>query len=242
MKIYAWSDLHNEFSLFAPPLIAADVVVLAGDIDIGDRGVRWANSAFACPVVYVAGNHEFYRGHIDKSLEKMRSAASAHVHVLNDESWQWNGVRFLGATSWTDFSSTGDVSAASREALELMSDYRVIRADASYRRLRPRDIAIRSEASYAWLAIQLATPFEGLTVVVTHHAPLLSVAGDKQSGHLTAAYANDWPELVEKADVWFFGHTHQAVDKNIMGCRVISNPRGYPKEQTGFNVNLEIDL
>ena len=79
MKVIVYSDLHNEFSIFLPPPNAADLVILAGDIDIHARGVKWASETFSCPVIYVAGNHEFYKGHIDGTLKKMRDAAAPHV-------------------------------------------------------------------------------------------------------------------------------------------------------------------
>ena len=65
MNIAIYSDLHNEFSEYIPPKTDADLMVLAGDINVLERGVEWANEVFCCPVIYVCGNHEFYRGHID---------------------------------------------------------------------------------------------------------------------------------------------------------------------------------
>ena len=40
------SDLHNEFSLFKPDVeeCSVDVVILAGDIDKGSKGIYWARS------------------------------------------------------------------------------------------------------------------------------------------------------------------------------------------------------
>jgi len=65
MKIRILSDLHLEFQQWSPPKADADVVVLAGDIDVGIRGVEWARRSFpSSPVVYVPGNHEFYRCHM----------------------------------------------------------------------------------------------------------------------------------------------------------------------------------
>jgi predicted phosphodiesterase len=81
MKLYVLSDLHNEFSPFLPVSGDYDLVVLAGDIDVKARGVKWANEVFVCPVIYVCGNHEFYGGHIDHTLRKMEKGASSHVHV-----------------------------------------------------------------------------------------------------------------------------------------------------------------
>ncbi len=242
MKIQIYSDLHLEFSEFMPSSIDADLVVLAGDIGLQAKGVKWANEAFKCPVIYVCGNHEFYKGHIDNTLRKMRDAAGPHVHILENESFVWQQTRFLGTTTWTDFSSTGDVVAATSLAREWMNDFKVIRADASYRRLRPDDLVTRNQLARAWLAEELAKPFAGKTVVISHHAPTPTVAGDKHDGHLNAAYSNHWPELIEQADVWIFGHTHQAVDTTLSGCRILSNPRGYPGEETGFRADFTIDL
>ncbi|MDC6379917.1 metallophosphoesterase family protein [Pseudomonas graminis] len=242
MKIQIYSDLHLEFSEFVPSPIDADLVILAGDIGVQAKGVKWANEAFQCPAIYVCGNHEFYKGHIDGALRKMRDAAAAHVHILENESFVWQQTRFLGATAWTDFSSTGDLVAATSMAREWMNDFRVIRADASYRRLRPDDLVTRNQVARAWLAEELAKPFDGKTVVITHHAPTPTVGGDKHDGHLNAAYSNDWPELIAQADFWIFGHTHQAVDTTLSGCRILSNPRGYPGEETGFRADFEIEI
>ena len=242
MKLQIYSDLHNEFASFAVPGSAADVAILAGDIHTKARGVIWAGEAFSCPVIYVCGNHEFYGGHIDHTLRKMKEAALPHVHVLENETFIWNQIRFLCATGWTDFSSTGNVVAATQTAWNWMNDFRVIRTGESYRRLRPSDLISRNHASFAWLTKELDEPFDGQTVVVTHHAPIPEVMGDKHEGHLSAAYSNRWHELLDKADLWIFGHTHRAVDITLDDCRVVSNPRGYPNEDTGFDPGLVIDL
>lgn len=87
MKLYVVSDLHNEFSPFEVPSTAsglADLIILAGDVDKKSKGVTWANGAFQKPVVYVGGNHDYYQGHIDRTLIKMQEAAAPHVHVLEN--------------------------------------------------------------------------------------------------------------------------------------------------------------
>ncbi|VVN80647.1 metallophosphoesterase [Pseudomonas fluorescens] len=242
MKIQIYSDLHLGFAPFEPAITDADVVILAGDIDIKSRGVVWANDTFQCPVIYVCGNHEYYGGHIDHTLQKMRDAAAPHVHVLENETVILNQTRFLVTTAWTDYSSTGDVVAAKRIAWDWMNDFTVIRTDANFRRLRPDDLIAKSKAAYAWLTDELDKPFAGKTVVVTHHAPTLEYVSGDFPEHLIAAYANNWPELLNKADLWIYGHTHIAADFVKGGCRVVSNPRGYPSEDTGFDQELQIDI
>lgn len=242
MKIQIFSDLHLGFARFEPAPSDADVVILAGDIDIKSRGVNWANDTFQCPVIYVCGNHEFYGGHIDHTLRKMKEAAAPHVHVLENETLILDKTRFLVTTAWTDYSSTGDVVASKRAAWECMNDFAVIRADEGYRRLYPDDLIAKSKAASAWLTQELEKPFDGQTVVVTHHAPVLDYVGDTLPENLIAAYANDWPELLDKADLWVYGHTHVSADFLKNGCRVVSNPRGYPNQQTGFNPDFLIEI
>ena len=231
MKLQIFSDLHLEFAQLEPVSRDADLVIFAGDIDLKSRGVTWANEVFQCPVIYVCGNHEYYRGHIDYTLLRMKEAAMPHVHVLENEVLILDQIRFLVTTAWADYSSTGDTVASKRAALEGMSDFAVIRADECYRRLSPNDLIAKCKAAYAWLTQELEKPFDGKTVVVTHHAPALDHVGDDHPENLIAAYANDWPELLDKADLWIYGHTHFAADFIKSGCRVVSNTRGYPNQK-----------
>ncbi len=242
MKIAVYSDLHNEFSEFVPPMLDVELVVLAGDISVRGQGVEWANAAFDCPVIYVPGNHEFYRGHLDRTLTKMQQAAAGHVHVLDNHTLIVGDVRFLAATGWTDFTSTGDYRVAMSLCWEWMSDFTQIRIGEGFRKLRPVDLIARNICARDFLATELAKDFGGKTVVVTHHCPIEAVAGDAHEGHLGAAYFNQWGDLVSQADAWIFGHTHYAVDTIVSGCRLISNPRGYPGEKTGLVPDFIIEI
>ncbi|ERV37565.1 hypothetical protein Q069_00064 [Pseudomonas aeruginosa BL15] len=242
MKISVLSDLHLEFKPFEPVVSDADLVVLAGDIHTRERGVKWANQTFSCEVLYILGNHEFYGGHFDRTLEKARQAAETHVHVMENDVFIKDGIRFLGCTGWTDFAAMGDVTAASSEARGTMTDFRVIRAGSNFHKLRTDEVASRSRQSHAWLTAELERPFNGKTMVVTHHAPLVEVGGHENQGPITASYCNNWHSLVTLSDAWIFGHTHHAVDVELGGCRLVSNPLGYPNEQTGFDPYKVLDL
>lgn len=242
MKLQIYSDLHNEFARFDPAPSDADVVILAGDIDLNSRGVKWANETFKRPVIYVCGNHEYYGGHIDHTLRKMKDAAMPHVHVLENEVLTLDQTRFLVTTGWTDFSSTGDVMAATLICGQLMNDFKMIATEDNYRRLRPADVVELNRAAFEFLEDELCKPFEGKTVVVTHHCPVAELAGEENDGHLSAAFFNRWHTLLPLVDVWIFGHTHRAVDVELGGCRIISNPLGYPGEETGFAPNLTVEI
>jgi hypothetical protein len=53
------------------------------------------------PCVYVAENHEFYKGSVDEGPEKRRSAFPGKRIVVI------NCVLFIGATLWTDYEIMG---------------------------------------------------------------------------------------------------------------------------------------
>lgn len=242
MNVLLYSDLHNEFQRFIPPELEADVVILAGDIDIQARGVLWANETFRCPVIYCAGNHEAYKGHLDRTLAKMKAAAASHIHVMENELLIFGNVRFLVGTGWTDFSATGDTVAASMTCAREMTDFKMIRADSNYRRLRPADLIAKNHATREFLSQELSRPFAGKTFVVTHHAPVVEVAGDEHDGHVSAAYFNRWHGLVDQANYWAFGHTHHSTDTVLGRCRLLSNQRGYPGEDCGFDPGKIIEI
>ncbi|MNF99562.1 3',5'-cyclic adenosine monophosphate phosphodiesterase CpdA [compost metagenome] len=97
-----------------------------------------------------------------------------------------------------------------------------------------------------WLRTKLAEPFDGRTVVITHHAPTLRSLQDNPhaGGHMDAAYANRWEDLMgcDQVALWVHGHSHTAVDYDVAGTRVVCNPRGYPGEDTGFSPGLVLTL
>ena len=59
MNLQIVSDLHLEFGPLSLPVKDTDVLIAAGDIDVGEAGIKWLQQ-FQCPVIYVAGNHEYW--------------------------------------------------------------------------------------------------------------------------------------------------------------------------------------
>ena len=88
----------------------ADLVILAGDINLGTKGVEWIKSTITdTPVIYVLGNHEYYKGTYPKTLNAIRSSASgSNIHVLENKAITFGDITFHGATLWTDFALMGD--------------------------------------------------------------------------------------------------------------------------------------
>lgn len=248
MKIHLLSDLHNEFSELEPTTAQADVVVLAGDVHVREKSIAWAAKAFAGKrIVQVLGNHEYYGGSLGHTRYKLRQLAKeSGIDLLDDSCCEIDGVRFVGATLWTDYKLTGNRQIAMIDAKDRMNDYRKIR-DVHYRRVNPSQLAEAHSASVRFLAETLDQPYPGTTVVVTHHAPsALSLAEHYrlENDSLNSCYASNLEHLMGKAALWAHGHTHDSADYQLSGTRVVCNPRGYAPSQINpnFNPNLVIEI
>jgi calcineurin-like phosphoesterase family protein len=230
MRLQVLSDLHLEVCAFNSVLAQSDVVVLAGDLHEGTRGLEWAAQTFpGRPIVHVPGNHEYYDGEFAAVREAMRRRARelGIVH-LDDETAVLNGVRFIGATLWADlllYGEEGKTALLSR-GLDRLVEYRCVRFDGGP--FKPEHSIALHAASRAFLERALAEPFDGPTVVITHHSPHPNSIHPRFKGYVTnPAFASDLSGLMGKAALWIHGHTHASFDYQVAGTRVLANLRGY---------------
>lgn len=234
MKIAVYSDLHLEFEDEGVPTLelrdSADVLVLAGDIGIRPYDMDWiAEQAQMRPVIYVAGNHEYYGHDYLERLDELRSIfAGTEVHFLEQNAVELGGVRFLGCTLWTDFELNGAPAESMDYARRGISDFQRIRYDKGP--LTPEITAELHGNARTWLADQLAQSDPARTVVVTHHAPSLkSIPPTYQRHRLSPGFASNLEPMIEhyQPALWVHGHLHDSSHYRIGKTRVRCNPRGY---------------
>lgn len=224
------------------PSTDADVIIGAGDIGVGTDGIEWL-AASGKPTIYVAGNHEFYGGEMGQVRSELKAAAqNTNVHYLECDEVEIDGVRFIGATLWTSFLSGNDKLM---DALKSnMNDYFQIRNGENL--LAPEDLLEINATTRDWLRNRLASPFQGHTVVVTHHAPLYASWHMPPDSLFKGAYCNDLSEFFANYPIalWVHGHVHARKVYRANGIRVSCNPRGYHGHQTveGFNAAETIEL
>jgi predicted phosphodiesterase len=260
MKIHILSDLHVEFSQFIFQPDGADVIVLAGDIGKGVLGIQWAEALLDktdADVLFVNGNHEYYGQDLDSFIADMREycdkvAAQRGVrrlHFMENDELVIQSVRFLGATMWMDFMLFGPEKRRwCLDEARYLNDFRLIRKDDGLRRFSTQDAMEMHRRSLQWLTDKLDTPFDGHTVVVTHHLPSFESVATRYSDDLfTACFASRLDHLFGKMDVWIHGHTHDSFDYVKNGTRVICNPRGYSRheediENYGFDPMLTVEI
>lgn len=250
IRLAILSDLHVEKGPYAPPPFDADLVVLAGDIGWGVEGTGWiAEHVGARPAVYVAGNREYWhhKGGADP-LDELRQATARlpSLRFLQDDravfSFGGRALRVLGCTLWTDYALTGDPEAVMARAQASMPDYRNGRG-AGGAPLTAAQVLAWNRASVAFLAAELARPFPGTTMVVTHHLPTVRSLRAPRPDHVpTIASVTVLDELIVRAApaLWVHGHSHSDCDYRLGDTRIISRQRGDP-ENEGY-LPLVVDI
>jgi hypothetical protein len=261
------SDLHLEHRprLGDAVVLRADVdgALLAGDIASGTDAIPWiarrrpARDGWqAC---YLPGNHEPYGHTIERLAAEMAVAAEeAGVALLAPGVRDVAGVRVIGATLWTDY--TTSCRQALREpdspmarqgrfadiCQRALNDFRWIRTGG--RPITPGDVLAWHARDLAFLDAELARAAEeGVrAVVMTHHAPLRGSIADVYDGDpVTAAFASDLDALVSRhrPAAWVHGHTHTAFAYRHAGCLVVCNPAGYTaRENPAFDPGLVLEI
>ena len=237
MRIQLASDLHLEYlqRLFPgerliSPAVDADLMVLAGDIGNGIQAIELFKN-WPVPLLLLAGNHEFYGLEMAQARVDLRNAVKGtNIKLLDCDVVDFGGVRFLGTTLWTDYRL--ELNRTQRHLMEhaelRISDHARIRYGKG--NFTTQQALYEHEAARLWLEAELSKPYDGKTVVISHHGPHpLSVHPRYAGDLLNAAFVSDLSELIPKADLWLHGHVHDSFDYKVAGCRVVANPLGYPR-------------
>ena len=247
MKIHVLSDLHIEFGDFKVPDVGADLIVLAGDTHLGIAGLRWVlDQGIKVPVVYVLGNHEFYRNKFPGLIDEMKKEAQGtNVCVLENDVFELRGYRVFGCTLWTDMALLGDPGVAMAVAGDRMNDYLQIRNSRTYGRLRPIDTVAWHKRSVAKLRAFLQAGDPDRSIVVTHSCPAIKSIPERfWKSAIAPAFASDMDGVIQQYQprLWIHGHTHDSFDYRIGKTRILCNPRGYvPKaDNPEFDAELVI--
>jgi Icc-related predicted phosphoesterase len=252
MKLQILSDLHEEFLtdkeswLLNNLKVTGDVLLLAGDIltpSLKHRLVE-LSTKIKVPIYMVCGNHELYHGSWERSLKAYQQYfRPTSISVLeNDWIFLSKKVRLIGATLWTDFLVPTAVGKEYQggSCVQGMSDFALIYGLATH------EWETRHKKSLNFIKFELAKPFDGKTVVMTHHAPSFkSNPMEYENSPIRGGFCSDLDKVIEKyqPDLWVHGHCHNSSDYKIGKTGVICNPKGYPQElNPKFNANLIVDI
>lgn len=255
-----------EFDGFTPKkewLDEVDLVVQVGDLHHAPNNVKILKT-WNAPVLFVPGNHDFWNtdvrmisgapyawgngeasyfvkcdrtwGQASKEMQSEAAMSDSAVCVLDNNTIILNGVRFIGSTLWYKALDLTGWEVA------LINDYRRI-FNEDRQLITPAWVHERHEESVAYINSELNKPFDGKTVLLTHHPAWIAPGlDDKQC---PKAYGTDLESLWSgRVDLMVHGHFHTPVDTVVNGTRIICNPRGYPSEDTRrtFKKNFIVEI
>lgn len=258
------SDLHLEFygrtrhglkdhPMWEPAETDEDkntVLLLAGDIHVGRKALPWIEKM--CErfkeVVYILGNHEFYNNEVHDVIDFWRNTFQGDNFTFLENDYFENddeGYRIIGATLWTQVTDPH----ARWYGPRAMTDYQVttIREHGKFRRMHVGDTDHMHFETTNFIRNELQKPWGGKTIVMTHHLPHPKCVAERFKGdNLTAFFMTDLGHIIENFDinVWCHGHTHDNVDVEVHGTRILCNPMGYHGIQLNqdFNEGLVFEL
>jgi predicted phosphohydrolase len=238
MRIRYLSDLHTEFYnllslnrmlMRIRPSTQNEVCVCAGDI--GNIANEKSRKLYEITINYLSknfekvfiinGNHEYYNSKgltIEEIDEQMASYFYwPNVHWLNNSTYIYNGVNFIGTTLWTHVD----------EGVPQINDTKCIPK-------LTRDVYNQHhQRCRAWLRSQV--PLTGKNVIITHHMPSPQLVAPKYAGcEINPWFYCNMEKFIENNKdhiaCWIYGHTHQASETHIHGVPMLCNPLGYPEE------------
>jgi hypothetical protein len=227
-----------------------DLMVLAGDIDVGEEAVAYTDKValyLGVPVILVMGNHEAYGGRdLDLLIPEFRSAARAtngRVMFLENEVVTFDlpdgRLHALGCTLWTDYQLLGSAETAMSKAANGLNDHR--RIFLRGRLLSPERAREIHQESLDWLRrsvahIRSTEGAEAKILIVTHHAPHQDGSAPQfRTGDLAPAFATDLTAEIRdwRPVAWIFGHTHHSCQIDVDDIPVVSAQRGYLGSEAG---------
>lgn len=235
MNIQYASDLHLEFPENRkfirdnPLLPVGDILILAGDIvpfvqiDQLQDFFNYISDYFQT-TWWIPGNHEYYHGDISEKSGTLDESIRPNVHLVNNFSTTQDGVRFIFSTLWSMIRPVNQW-----QIWQGLNDFKLISNGRA--KLSVDDFNGLHRDSLDFVSQELHSPFEGKTVVTTHHVPTLFHYPEKYIlDKLNEAFAVELQELIldTQPDYWIFGHHHYNQEAFTLGrTQLLTNQVGY---------------
>jgi predicted phosphodiesterase len=248
IKIQYISDLHLERSLNSsyfsqyPIEKKGDILILAGDI------TKYSSLYYSDPffddisekfdqVFMIPGNHEYYDIQhlwlINKSFinEKIRD----NVTLLNNQTIVYKDIYFIFSTLWSHISP--DKEFVIRDSV---ADYNHIKNGKYF--ITPNELNRIHKESYKFIKKSLLENTLEKVFVVTHHAPTkLVVSNFHKHSPINDSFVVELHPMIFDNDIdyWLYGHTHENIDGEINGTKIISNQFGYVFSNDFYDIDFK---
>jgi 3',5'-cyclic AMP phosphodiesterase CpdA len=243
VKIQLISDLHLEFTQNIPITPIGDILVLAGDIatvnsiDSYDLFISECSKLYR-HIVVVMGNHEYWSSKgMEYATKRYSNVCDKYdnVHFLDKSFVDLEGFRILGCTMWSNIPS--EHAYVIEKCVNDYSRIKIKKGGRKYK-ITYNDVNEMHFQQKRWLSDQIERSNLPV-IVVTHHSPLFETTPKS----LDYAYHSDLTGLMsDKLKLWCHGHTHKYRNVREGNTIILSNPVGYPKEETGYLQEKFIEL
>lgn len=243
MRILVTADWHldhwrrsgrDPLAGMKPHFASLDALIIAGDLAAAPT-VSWPyrlaelGQLIAPEKVYVfPGNHDYYSWDLSDEAAMRELVENAGMNWAQQAVLTFGDVRLLCCTLWTDFALNHTAETSMRIARAVVNDYRATWL--GKRAVTPDDILAIHRDHLQWLTEAIAVPFEGRTIVVTHHGPSPSVAGPIDE--ITPAFVSNLDRWIvaHNPHAWLCGHTHRQLSGRVHMTRIVNTSLGYPGE------------
>lgn len=253
MRCHYMSDLHLEAQDIDFSMPKGEVLLIAGDLcnakflegvrtdkysevhrERVDRFLSKAKSNFKA-VVLIAGNHEHYQFVFNDTVPTMRANLEG-VTILDNESIDIDGVRFFGATLWSDFLGRSQVcmdNVRRRVGEFLLVKKRKVdnKGTAQLIKFQPEDALEEFDNSIQAITSIRDDGFDGPVIIITHHAPSPQGLNPHfERNDMDGAFVSDlslFIETMENVPFWVHGHTHIRKNYQIGNTQVLANCLGF---------------
>ena len=242
-KLQILSDLHLDFPdnlvyLSKNPIIpSGDILICAGDCGHAytvTKDFFKDLSPHYELIIVIPGNHCYY-GKNKNDIVPFHDI-DGNYHYLNNNVIYHGEYRFVCTTLWSPFEDHTRNSIADCSEIEGFS---------------PLEARILFGQNRDWLKETLSQPWDGKTVVVSHHLPAKQCVNPFwETSGINSCFLGDCEDIIHanKIDCWFFGHSHSHYNELCGDTRLIDNPLGYVKYKENkckinkFQHNLYVEI
>lgn len=235
MKIRIISDIHLEYGHnFDISYCGEKLLIIAGDLS--DYNYRYESLRIIRnyieltnnKVLYILGNHEYYKSTIDETNLFWNNNDIDNLIVFNSpKAVVIDNINFIGCTLWTSL----DDGKSSNYAIQTLNDFIYIKNFNP-----PNYIDLHR---YAVHGIENLIRKDMKNILISHHLPtdksIKSIY--KDSFTRSCLYSN--LKALDNFSVCIHGHVHDSYDYCINDSRIICNPY---YENTEFDISKIVEI
>lgn len=264
MKIQILSDIHIDlnpnFKIELNP--DAEILIVAGDISnkinttvevIETLAHRCINESKICKILYVPGNHDFYRSIYQDQIEDLKKAFEGHmiIQFMCNGTYDYNGIHFVGTPLWTDLQYCTNKMLGMYNKMMFkngMNDARMIKYrlfNGEVAKISPDSAIYEFRKNIKFIMDEVKN--HDKNIIITHHAPSPRSIDEKfADSDLNCCFCSECDDYImqnsNKIAYWIHGHMHSFCDYKIGDAGIICNPIGYENEESHYQQQYVIEV